>query len=51
MLLLIIISRQRVADKFLENDMEKVERLLEMHEKYLTRLRAADATIANVRYQ
>ena len=35
-------SRERLVGKFLENDCEKVDRLLELHFKYLERVREAD---------
>eukprot|EP01125_Pyxidicula_operculata_P011017 TRINITY_DN360_c10_g3_i2.p1 TRINITY_DN360_c10_g3~~TRINITY_DN360_c10_g3_i2.p1 ORF type:complete len:457 (+),score=127.17 TRINITY_DN360_c10_g3_i2:308-1678(+) len=36
----------RVVDKFREKDYEKVERLLELHEKYIQRVKAVDLKIA-----
>lgn len=38
-------QRQRLLNKFTENDHEKVERLLELHFKYLDRVRAVDDQI------
>ena len=35
-------GRERLVGKFLENDCEKVDRLLELHFKYLERVREAD---------
>ncbi|XP_064611827.1 beta-catenin-like protein 1 [Liolophura sinensis] len=35
-------QRQRLVNKFTENDHEKVERLLELHFKYLEKVRAVD---------
>lgn len=38
-------QKQRILNKFTENDHEKVERLLELHFKYLERVRACDKVI------
>lgn len=38
-------QRQRLLSKFTENDFEKVERLLELHLKYLEKVDAVDAEI------
>ncbi|CAE1308722.1 CTNNBL1 [Acanthosepion pharaonis] len=38
-------QRQRLLNKFIENDHEKVERLLELHFKYLERVRRVDDQI------
>ncbi|KAH3776937.1 beta-catenin-like protein 1 [Dreissena polymorpha] len=38
-------QRQRLLNKFTENDHEKVERLLELHFKYLDKVRAVDDQI------
>lgn len=38
-------QRQRLINKFTENDHEKVDRLMELHFKYLTRVHAADEKI------
>ncbi|KAK6185496.1 hypothetical protein SNE40_007717 [Patella caerulea] len=38
-------QRQRLLNKFTENDHEKVERLLELHLKYLDRVRSCDNEI------
>ncbi|KAJ3017236.1 hypothetical protein HKX48_003657 [Thoreauomyces humboldtii] len=39
-------ARERLMLKFLEGDHEKVDRLLQIHEQYFARVKAADATIA-----
>lgn len=39
------IQRQRLIQKFIENDHEKVDRLMEMHFKYLGRVNKADDKI------
>lgn len=38
-------QRQRLMTKFSENDMEKVDRLMELHFKYMEKVEAIDATI------
>lgn len=38
-------QRQRLMNKFIENDHEKVDRLVELHFKYLDKVRAADEKI------
>lgn len=40
-------QRQRLLSKFTENDFEKVDRLLELHLKYLEKVDAVDAEIDN----
>lgn len=40
-------QRQRLISKFSENDYEKVERLIELHLKYLEKVDATDAEIDN----
>lgn len=40
-------QRQRLLAKFAENDYEKVERLLELHLKYLEKMEVTDAEIDN----
>ena len=42
-------QRQRLLAKFAENDHEKVDRLLELHLKYLEKVEAIDAEIDNQR--
>ena len=42
-------SRERLVSKFLENDHEKVDRLLELHFKYLEQVREADDTFRRER--
>jgi len=39
------IQRQRLINKFTENDHEKIDRLMEMHFKYLDRVNKADDKI------
>jgi len=39
------IQRQRLVNKFIENDHEKVDRLMELHFKYLDRVNKADDKI------
>ncbi|KAI0984360.1 hypothetical protein GJ496_004805 [Pomphorhynchus laevis] len=41
------IERQRVLLKFTENDHEKVERLVELHQKYAMKVKLIDEEIAN----
>ncbi|XP_067934543.1 beta-catenin-like protein 1 [Watersipora subatra] len=38
-------QKQRILNKFVENDHEKVERLMELHFKYLERVRVCDKVI------
>ena len=38
-------QRERILIKFTENDHEKVDRLMELHDKYLTKVEAADADL------
>ena len=38
-------QRERILIKFTENDHEKVDRLMELHDKYLTKVEAADAEL------
>ena len=38
-------QRERILAKFTENDHEKVDRVMEIHEKYLTKVQEADAEI------
>ena len=38
-------QRQRLLNKFVENDHEKVDRLMELHFKYLDKVRATDERI------
>merc|ERR1719350_34727 len=38
-------QRDRILAKFTENDHEKVDRLMEVHDKYLTKVQEADAEI------
>lgn len=40
-------QRQRLLSKFTENDHEKVDRLLELHLKYLEKVDAVDTEIEN----
>lgn len=42
-------QRQRLLSKFTENDHEKVDRLLELHFKYLDKVEEIDAIIDNQR--
>lgn len=42
-------ARARLVLKFIENDHEKMDRVLEMHKRYCDRLAAADAEIAQRR--
>lgn len=42
-------QRQRLLSKFTENDHEKVDRLLELHFKYLDKVEEVDAIIDNQR--
>lgn len=42
-------QRQRLLSKFTENDHEKVDRLLEMHFKYLDKVEEVDMFIENQR--
>jgi len=39
------IQRQRLINKFIENDHEKIDRLMELHFKYLDRVNKADDKI------
>jgi len=39
------IQRQRLINKFVENDHEKIDRLMELHFKYLDRVNKADDKI------
>jgi len=39
------IQRQRLVNKFTENDHEKIDRLMELHFKYLDRVNKADDKI------
>ena len=39
------IQRQRLINKFIENDHEKIDRLMELHFKYLDRVNRADDKI------
>lgn len=38
-------QRQRLMTKFVENDMEKVDRLMELHFKYMEKVEIIDAAI------
>lgn len=38
-------QRQRLMTKFSENDMEKVDRLMELHSKYMEKVEIIDAEI------
>lgn len=38
-------QRQRLMTKFAENDMEKVDRLLELHFKYMEKVKIIDSAI------
>lgn len=38
-------QRQRLMTKFVENDMEKVDRLMELHFKYMEKVEMIDAEI------
>ena len=38
-------QRERILIKFTENDHEKVDRLMELHDKYLAKVEAADAEL------
>lgn len=38
-------QRQRLMTKFAENDMEKVDRLMELHFKYMEKVETIDAAI------
>lgn len=38
-------QRQRLMTKFVENDMEKVDRLMELHFKYMEKIEIIDAAI------
>jgi beta-catenin-like protein 1 len=38
-------QKQRLMNKFVENDHEKVDRLVELHFKYLDQVRIADEKI------
>ena len=38
-------QRERILSKFVENDHEKVDRLMEIHDKYLGKVQAADQDI------
>ena len=38
-------QRDRILTKFTENDHEKVDRLMEIHDKYLAKVQEADAEI------
>lgn len=38
-------QRQRLLTKFAENDMEKVDRLMELHFKYIEKVEEIDADI------
>lgn len=38
-------QRQRLMTKFIENDMEKVDRLMELHFKYMEKVEMIDASI------
>lgn len=42
-------QRQRLLSKFTENDHEKVDRLLELHFKYLDKVEEVDMLIENQR--
>lgn len=41
-------QRQRLMNKFTENDYEKVDRLLELHFKYLTKVELIDKEVENM---
>ena len=38
-------QRERILIKFTENDHEKVDRLMELHDKYLTKVETADSEL------
>lgn len=38
-------QRQRLMTKFIENDMEKVDRLMELHSKFMEKVELIDASI------
>jgi len=38
-------QRQRLMTKFIENDMEKVDRLMELHFKYMEKVEMIDAAM------
>ncbi len=41
-------QRQRLMSKFTENDHEKVDRLLELHFKYLDKVEIVDKEVENI---